>query len=198
MRESKNRPVPRGKRNGNGGFSYLETVVVTLILALCAGVIVDTLSLGAKHLREQTKESQAIILLDTLSAVVRNDLFFAKACHADDSFERLIRRGVYMRTWYGVGTWEGNWQAVNDWTPARESKKGQIIRKSLIGAQEYYDLTTAPESYAGNTLSAAIRIVPNGRREVMSFDVRVEIYDDAKLLAKKEFTVRPIQAVPYA
>lgn len=198
MRGSKNRPVPRGKRNGNGGFSYLEMVVVTLILALCAGMIVDTLSLGAKHLREQTKQSQAIMLLDTLSAVVRNDLFFARACHADGSFERLIQRGVYVRTWYGVGTWEGDWQAVHDWTEVGEARKGQIIRKSLLGSQEYYDLTTAPESYAGNTLCAAIRIVPNGTREIMSFDVAIEIYDDAKPLAKKEFTVRPIQALPYS
>ena len=107
MDKSAFRSTVKGKLNNHGGFSYLEMLMVVFILSLCTGVITDTLSLGVKHLQKLTKQTQAVILYDTLSAVVQNDLTYVKGykegCFISDAKDI---RGLW--TQYGTGTWDAN------------------------------------------------------------------------------------------
>lgn len=101
------RSTVKGKLNNHSGFSYLEMLIVAFILSLCTGVLSDTMALGVKHLQERTKYSQALILYDTLSAVVQNDLTYVtgykKGCFISTAKDI---RGFW--TQYGTGTWDAN------------------------------------------------------------------------------------------
>ena len=107
MDKSAFRSTVKGKLNNHSGFSYLEMLMVVFILSLCTGVITDTLALGVKHLQKLTKQTQAVILYDTLSAVVQNDLTYVKGykegCFISDAKDI---RGLW--TQYGTGTWDAN------------------------------------------------------------------------------------------
>ncbi len=141
------------------GFSYMEMLIATAVLALCAGIICDTMAFSVKYLQKRTRYNQAVILLDTLCAVVRNDLEYATKYYADGSIMRFVRdyapvkqdnetdapekaqkpyADYDVRTWYGVGQWRtGNPDSYFDetliqWRGIQDSAAcpGQIIRKS--------------------------------------------------------------------
>ena len=175
MDKSAFRLTVKGKLNNHGGFSYLEMLIVVFILSLCTGVITDTLALGVKHLQKLTKQTQAVILLDTLSAVVRNDLTYATDYyHSDQSFRSTNKDINTLRTQYGTGEWDAN-EALEDidtdsisseeeaiqaessvmnWEPFTANVPGQIIRRSLFPnsgppSSYYYSALTSSQDYSG-------------------------------------------------
>ncbi len=130
----------RRKWNSHGGFSYLEMLMVVFILSLCTGVISDTLALGVRHLQERTKHSQAIMLYDTLSAVVQNDLTYATGYKAYGAGKRegcFISTAKDIRgfwTQYGIGEWDANNMLEKDTENANLRTLNDNFKASL-GAQ---------------------------------------------------------------
>ena len=162
----------KGKLNNHGGFSYLEMLMVVFILSLCTGVITDTLSLGIRQLQKLTKQSQATILLDTLSAVVRNDLTYATDYNSsENSFISTAKDIKQLVTQYGTGEWDANkalenakypslseaiqaTSSVMNWTT--NAVPGQIIRRSVFPNNDgsfslYYSALTSSQDYSGKS-----------------------------------------------
>ena len=210
------RSAVKGKLNNHGGFSYLEMLMVVFILSLCTGVITDTLALGVRHLQKLTKQSQATILLDTLSAVVRNDLTYATDYDSsENSFISTAKDIKQLVTQYGTGEWDAN-KALQDtatnemhWEASNANVPGQIIRRSQFsnGGSDsyYYSALTSSQDYSGksdggitsknsnSSLYATIRIADehsthsDGKAYVDKFKVAITIYDNtANVLAQKQ------------
>ena len=215
MDKSAFRSTVKGKLNNHGGFSYLEMLMVVFILSLCTGVISDTLALGVKHLQERTKQTQAIILLDTLFASVRNDLIYATPPpNADKSFDHAVRDNIQnftysVTTLYGVADeWPKDrsdnyqnpppgWEPVTSITN-ESPKKGQIIRENTLpSAVTYYEPVTSVENYSGygitggitsgNKLRATIRMDYDTTRG--EFHVIIQIFNEknVKLCEKDQW-----------
>ena len=157
------------------GVSDMEMLIAIAVLAVCAELIFGAAAFGLQYLQKRIRYSQAVILLDTLCAVVRNDLEYATKCYADGSIERVIRdydpgkadepdgndapkpyADYDAKTWYGVGQWRtGNPDSHFDetliqWRGIGDSaaRPGQIIRKSALSdGQYFFDCACPPESY---------------------------------------------------
>lgn len=213
-------PAVRRKWNSHGGFSYLEMLMVVFILSLCTGVISDTLALGVRHLQERTKYSQAIMLYDTLSAVVQNDLTYATGYASKDSngqkqwYFKSNAKDIENLKWvqYGTGNWDANQmvQAISapnvmDWQYSTSSgQRAQIIRKGKTYGTDpfyYYTPLTSSQDYSGkgiggitskSPLYATIEI----RVENEQFKVTISVYDSLTatepLMSGDELTVIPI------
>ena len=144
----------KGKLNNHSGFSYLEMLIVVFILSLCTGVLSDTMALGVKHLQERTKYSQALILYDTLSAVVQNDLTYVTG-YKEGCFISTAKdiRGLW--TQYGTGTWDANNMLEKD-TENDDLRTLNDRLKTKLGAEfdpnksdtyaEYWQVYNVPSS----------------------------------------------------
>lgn len=199
-----------------GGFSLAETLVVMAVLALCADLICNTMAFGVRCLEKRIRYSQAVVLLDTLCAAVRNDLEYAAKCYADGSIERLVRdyaaaKDYGVRTWYGVGQWSAEnpdsyfdetviqWRGIQD----SDASPGQIIRKSALSdGQYFFDCVCPPENYADG-LCADMEIAPGfvgdsgeGDNKIDRFVVTVTICDGPEVAAARDFGVRLVQPIP--
>ena len=205
-----------------GGFSLAEMLVAIAVLALCADLIGSTIAFGVQYFQKRIQYSQAIILLDTLCAVVRNDLTYATKYYADGSIKRVVRdyaaqKDYAVKTWYGVGQWRADNpdsyfdESVIQWREIRDSAAcpGQIIRKSaLSGGQYFFDCVSPPEIYgeAGkNGLYAALDITPifaeGNANRVDRFSFTVTLYDGpdktAQIVAQRpDFVVLLVQPIP--
>ncbi len=206
----------RRKWNSHGGFSYLEMLMVVFILSLCTGVITDTLALGVRHLQERTKRSQAIMLYDTLWAVVQNDLTYATDYKeiGGEYYFKSNAKDIDKLKWvqYGTGNWDANKMVqeisapnVMEWQYATStSQRAQIIRKGkTYGAEPFYYYTplTSAQDYSGkgiggitskSPLYATIEI----RVDSGNFKVKISVYDSltaaTPLMGGDELTVIPI------
>ena len=200
-----------------GGFSLAETLVTMAVLALCADLICNTMAFGVRCLEKRIRYSQAVVLLDTLCAAVRNDLEYAAKCYADGSIERLVRdyaaaKDYGVRTWYGVGRWSAENpdsyfdETAIQWRGIRDSAAGpgQIIRKSALSdVQYFFDCVCPPENYAGE-LCADMEIAPEfvgdsgeENHKIDRFVVTVTIYDGPEIAARRQdFVVLLVQPIP--
>lgn len=215
------------KRRGkpSHGVSYLEMLLVMLILALCTDFICNTMAFGFQHLRERAKRAYALILLDTLCAAVRNDLEYATNYDAaGDSFTRTVE-GRFVITRYGMGAWQADdpqshydadtiqWRGIawrdSSEEPFENPDRGQIIRKSKLINGDFFDCAAPPECYSGygeakSGLCAGLDIEyvasEGADREIQYFNVSIRIYDapdtDANLLAQRVFSAFPVQPIP--
>ena len=211
--------VPRRR----SGFTLAEMLLAMALLALLADLIGNTVAFGVQYFQRRVRYSQAVILLDTLCAVVRNDLTYATKRYADGSIERVVRdyaaqKDYAVKTWYGVGQWRTDNpdsyfdESVIQWRGIRDSAAcpGQIIRKSaLSGGQRFFDFLSSPESYADagkNGLYAAMRVTA-GRMEgnankIDRFSFTVTLYDGpdetAQIVAQRlDFVVLLVQPIPF-
>lgn len=201
-----------GKLRRQTGLSFLELMITTFILALCTGIISDTMALGAKHLKEQTKQSQAIILLNTLCAVVQNDLTYATSYDKNTKvFITTVEDTKAFETQYGIGKWDSSkaLRPVGDeqmvWNPASADKKGEIIRRGTVpvpdgsGEPQYYYYTalTPSQDYSNKSMSHVTGSSNNPNDDLQAsinietkekqFKVHIKIYDGAgKELASTE------------
>lgn len=212
----------RRKLNGHGGFSYLEMLMVVFILSLCTGVISDTLALGVKHLQERTKHSQAIMLYDTLSAVVQNDLTYATDYKkiGEEYYFKSNAKDIEKLKWvqYGTGNWDANemvqaipdppesYTDVMDWQYSTSSgQRAQIIRKGKTYGTEpfyYYTPLTSSQGYSGKgiggiTSNSPLYATIEISVEAGNFKVKISVYDSDSLTAEPimggdELTVIPI------
>ena len=206
-----------------GGFSLAEMLIAMAVLALCMGLISDAATFGVQYFQKRTRRSQAIILLDTLCAVVRNDLTYATKCYADGSIERVVRdyaaqKDYAVKTWYGVGQWRTDNpdsyfdESVIQWRGIQDSAAcpGQIIRKSaLSGGQYFFDFLSPPESYGDavkNGLYATLDITPifakGHANRIDRFSFTVTLYDGpdetAQIVAQRlDFVVLLVQPIPF-
>ena len=211
----------KGKLNNHGGFSYREMLMVVFILSLCTGVISDTLALGVRHLQERTKQSQAIILLDTLFASVRNDLTYATRRYDDGAFDHIVhmKNGNFsVKTQYGVvDEWpkdkSDSYQNPPEWTPAPSTTdenppKGQIIRENttMLSASStvaYYEPVTSVENYSGYDLRGGITSGNKLRATIQmdydnsqGFHVIIQVFNEKNVeLCEKDQWIKPIQPI---
>lgn len=218
-RENDAPSVPRRR----GGFTLAEMLLAIAVLALFADLIGSTVTFGVQYFQRRMRYSQAVILLDTLCAVVRNDLTYATKYYADGSIERVVRdyaaqKDYAVRTWYGVGQWRIDNpdsyfdESVIQWRGIQDSAAcpGQIIRKSaLSGGQHFFDCVSPPESYdsAGKSgLYAALEITPifaeGNANRVDRFSFTVTLYDapdeTAQIVAQRlDFVVLLVQPIPF-
>ena len=211
-------PAVRRKWNSHGGFSYLEMLMVVFILSLCTGVISDTLALGVRHLQERTKRSQAVILYDTLWAVVQNDLTYATHYEEIDGefYFKSNAKDIDRLKWvkYGTGNWDANemvqqiptppesYTDVMGWQSTSSGQRAQIIRKGKTYGTEpfyYYTPLTSSQDYSGKGIGGITSKSPlyatiSIRVENGNFKVTVSVYDSptaAPLMGGKELTVIP-------
>lgn len=196
--------------NSRRGFSYLEMTLAALILALCMGVITDTLTLGVQHLRARTEQSQAVVLLDTLFASVRNDLTYAtKYYAATGRFEYTVRDNAQNVTYslltrYGVGEWPendpDNYMNPPGWTPAESVEtanpaKGVVIRENAIATVKYYEPLVSVRNYS-DALSASVRMRYDDVHG--EFYVVVQVFNEKNVrLSERNQWIRPIEPIAY-
>lgn len=161
-RENAATPFHSGRRHG---FTYAETLLTTLLLALCTGALCSALNVCLGQMRGRADDAQALLLLSAVRDAVRNDLTHATRYRESD--------GAFQS---GADRPPDAWTRYDDWTAF-----------PMIPAE----MRAGPDA---EMMSAEVRLEFQSGDSLFFATVRI-YDGERKLLADDSFSVIPIGSV---